>query len=32
LALVTGRKHHSVMTTGPSATAGGYSPVFCDHI
>jgi hypothetical protein len=28
LALVTGREPRSVMTTGPPATAGGYSPVF----
>ena len=31
LALVTGREPRSVMTTGPPATAGGYSPISCDH-
>ena len=30
LALVTGREPRSVMTTGPPATAGGYSPISCD--
>src|SRR3712207_2247779 len=30
LALVTGREPRSVMTTGPPATAGGYSPISCN--
>ena len=30
LALATGREPRSVMTTGPPATAGGYSPISCN--
>src|ERR671910_882726 len=30
LALVTGREPRSVMTTGPPAIAGGYSPISCN--